>query len=272
MRPKLTKRGIEFALHNPLLTLRLLIGRSTYEEALQQQIGKDLDLLRQRAEGTFQAKNFLQLPQDTIEEWLASIAPAKGSSSWRMLGPWHSFLYAAARAAVPAIVVETGVLYGHSSAAILAALEHNRAGRLVSVDLPPEQHRSVIVGQQHVQVGLTSNQLYIGCAIPSPLRSKSSLQLGDSLELLPKIFDELGPVSMFVHDSLHTYDHMMTEFHLGYDALKPGGLLISDDIDYNSAWLDFCRSKRENWKALSKESSSGERFGFLIKSARAARG
>jgi len=48
-------------------------------------------------------------------------------------------------------------------------------------------------------------------------------------------------------------------------------LLISDDIDYNSAWLDFCHSKRENWKALSKESSSGERFGFLIKSARAAR-
>jgi predicted O-methyltransferase YrrM len=185
-----------------------------------------------------------------------------------MLGPWHSFLYAAARAAVPAIVVETGVLFGHSSAAILAALEHNRAGRLVSVDLPPEQHRSVIVGRQHVQVGLTSNQLSIGCAIPSTLRSKWSLQLGDSLELLPKIFDELGPVSMFIHDSLHTYDHMMAEFHLGYSALEPGGLLISDDIDYNSAWFDFCHSKRENWKALSKESISAERFGFLIKSAR----
>jgi hypothetical protein len=62
---------------------------------------------------------------------------------------------------------------------------------------------------------------------------------------------------------------MMTEFHLGYDALEPGGLLISDDIDYNSAWPDFCHSKGENWKALSKESSTSERFGFLIKSDRA---
>ena len=59
---------------------------------------------------------------------------------------------------------------------------------------------------------------------------------------------------------------MMTEFRLGYDAMKPGGILVSDDIDYNSAWSDFCQSKKESWKAIPKESSTGERFGFLIKS------
>ena len=58
----------------------------------------------------------------------------------------------------------------------------------------------------------------------------------------------------------------MAEFHLGYDALEPGGLLVSDDIDYNSAWSDFCHAKKESWKALSKESSTTARFGFLIKS------
>jgi len=61
---------------------------------------------------------------------------------------------------------------------------------------------------------------------------------------------------------------MAAEFRLGYDAMEPGGLLISDDIDYNSAWSDFCHSNKESWKALSKDSNAGERFGFLIKSNR----
>src|SRR5439155_2730279 len=134
------------------------------------------------------------------------------------LNRWHSFLYAMTLSVRPKIVIETGVLYGHSSAAILAALEDNSGGRLVSVDLPIEQHQSVVVGRQYVQVGLTSKQLSIGCVVPSLLRSRWSLRLGDSLALLPGIFDELGPISIFIHDSLHTYDHMMAEFRLGYDA------------------------------------------------------
>jgi hypothetical protein len=59
---------------------------------------------------------------------------------------------------------------------------------------------------------------------------------------------------------------MMAEFSLGFDALEPGGLLISDDIGYNLAWHDFCESKKEDWKALSKGSESGDKFAFLIKS------
>jgi hypothetical protein len=59
---------------------------------------------------------------------------------------------------------------------------------------------------------------------------------------------------------------MMAEFRLGYDVLEPGGLLVSDDIGYNSAWSDFCHSKKEDWTALSKEPNTSEQFGFLIKS------
>jgi cephalosporin hydroxylase len=183
-----------------------------------------------------------------------------------MLGRWHSFLYAGTRAVAPSIVIETGVMYGHSSAAILSAMNQNRRDLLVSVDLPPEHHRSVIAGRKHIQVGLGSNQLSVGCAIPSFLRSRWRLQLGNSLDLLPEIFNEIGRVSMFIHDSLHTYDHMMAEFRLGYDVLEPGGLLVSDDIGYNSAWSDFCHSKKEDWTALSKEPNTSEQFGFLIKS------
>ncbi len=164
-------------------------------------------------------------------------------------------------------VVETGVLYGHSSAAILAGLEDNGSGKLISIDLPPDQHRSVIVEGQYLQVGLSSNELSVGCAVPPKIRSRWTLQLGNSLELLPKILKQFAPISMFVHDSLHTYDHMIAEFRLGYDMLEPGGLLISDDIGYNLAWHDFCRSRKEEWKEFSKGSDKNDRFGFLIKSS-----
>jgi hypothetical protein len=230
-------------------------------------MSNDLHLIRKRSSGTLRLKNLLQLSQEETEGWLGSIAPAKSESSWRMLGRWHSFLYAVTRALVPATVVETGVLYGHSSAAILAALEDNMSGRLVSIDLPPEQHKSIIVGRRHVQVGIASNQLTIGCAVPFLLRSRWSLRLGDSLALIPKILDELGPISIFIHDSLHTFEHMMAEFRLGYEGLKPGGILISDDIDYNSAWSDFCLSQRETGKVIRKESNTSNLFGYLVKPA-----
>jgi len=44
--------------------------------------------------------------------------------------------------------------------------------------------------------------------------------------------------------------------------------LISDDTGYNSAWQDFCISKGEDWKILSKELETDDQFGFLIKSSR----
>src|SRR6266566_7008694 len=183
-----------------------------------------------------------------------------------MLNRWHSFLYIVVRASSPLIVVETGVLYGHSSAAILAALEDNGKGRLISVDLPIDLHQNIKVGKHDVQVGLSSNQLSIGCAIPIDLRSRWDLILGNSLEVLPKILSENGSISIFIHDSLHTYDHMLAEYRLGYSALELGGLLISDDIRFNSAWNDFCESNSREFNCLSKSSMPEDKFGFLTKS------
>jgi predicted O-methyltransferase YrrM len=230
-------------------------------------VKNDIGLLRLQARQVLGTSSFLKLSEKEMTKALDEITPAQHESSWRLLNRWHSFLYSIVRAYSPSLVVETGVLYGHSSAAILAALEDNGAGRLTSTDLPCEEHQNIMVGRQHVQVGLSSNELSIGCAIPMDLRSRWNLVLGNSLKLLPKILGETGDVSIFIHDSLHTYDHMMAEFSFGYDALEPGGLLISDDIGYNLAWQDFCDSKKEDWGALSKGLESGDKFAFLIKSS-----
>lgn len=234
---------------------------------LRERVSKDLEFLRRHASTIHANQEFPDLSQHQIEDQLRSVTPAYVENSWRMLNRWHAFLYTVTRAVMPRMVIETGVLYGHSSASILAALEDNRRGSLISIDLPLEQHQSITEGGKHVQVGIRSPNLAVGCAVPISLRSRWNLQVGNSLELLPKILQETGSISIFIHDSLHTYDHMMAEFRLGYDALELGGLLISDDIGYNLAWQDSCRSRKEEWKEISKGSDENDRFGFLIKSS-----
>lgn len=267
MKLRLSRRSIGFAVHHPSLALRLAFGSVDYAEVLRFLVEDDVGLLRLRSSRLPEIPNFFNFSQKEIDKILDEITPAKKESSWRMLNRWHCFLYVAVRAFAPSLVVETGVLYGHSSAAILAALEDNGVGRLTSIDLPQEEHQNITVGRRHVQVGVRSNELSIGCAVPMDLRSRWNLSLGNSLELLPKILSEAGSISIFIHDSLHTPDHMTAEFHLGYDALEHGGLLISDDIGYNSAWQDFCRLRNEESKEFQKEMDEGDRFGFLIKSS-----
>lgn len=265
LKPIVTRRKIEFALRNPHLAFLSLSGRLSYEGLLRALVSKDLEFLRSRASHVLKVKDFLQLSKEELDKTLRLIAPANDRTSWRLLNRWYSFLYAVTRATLPTTVVETGVLYGHSSAAILAGLEDNGAGTLFSIDLPPEEHRSIRVGQQYTQVGLRSPALSVGCGVPFLLRSRWNLRLGNSLELLPRIFDQASPISMFIHDSLHTYDHMTREYCLAYEVLEPGGLLISDDVSYNSAWSDFCKSKKENWTDISKGADDNGLFAFLVK-------
>ncbi len=144
-------------------------------------------------------------------------------------------------------------------------MEENDAGILISIDLSMEQQQSVIVGEQHIQDSLASTGFSIGGVIPQHLRSRWTLILGNSLQVLPRVSAQQGNISMFVHDSLHTYDHMMAKYRLGYDALQPGGLLVSD-VNYNSAWSNFCKEKNQESKTILK--GSGERagcFAFLSK-------
>lgn len=267
LRPPLTRDTVRWALRNPRLALSLLLGRSDYESVLQELVSQDLAYLKKRVDPLLSKReDFLNLPEEEIERIVSSISPIKDEHSRRMLNRWHTFLYAATRNSRPVIVVETGVLKGHSSSAILGGMAQNDTGTLISIDLPVEQQQSVIVGEQHIQDSLASSDVSIGGVIPLHLRSRWTLILGNSLQVLPKVLAQQRDISMFIHDSLHTYDHMTAEYNLGYDALEPGGLLVSDDVNYNSAWSDFCKSKNQDSKRISK--GSGERagrFAFLIK-------
>lgn len=138
--------------------------------------------------------------------------------------------YAAIRAFAPEVILETGVASGVSSSYLLLALNKNGRGRLHSIELGD---------QRFLPPGKPP-----GWIVPERLRSPWDLQIGDSRELLPKLLAELGTVDVFVHDSLHTYEHMLWEYRAAYPFIRPGGLLISDDAAWNPAFPEFCAEVR----------------------------
>ena len=122
-------------------------------------------------------------------------------------------------------VVETGVANGVTSRFILEALAENRKAQLWSIDLPPLDERA---------------EWQVGAAITE--RSQWSFIRGSSRRRLPRLLDEIAPIDLFIHDSDHRYYSIMFEMRLAWDALRPGGVLVVDDIDVNSAFHDFTQS------------------------------
>ena len=155
--------------------------------------------------------------------------------------------YAAVRALKPNCVIETGVANGVSSSYLLLALRKNGQGCLHSVGLADPAF--LPAGKEP------------GWLVPEWLRSGWQIHLGDARDILPSLFGQLGSIDVFIHDSLHTYEHMMWEFETAYPYLRPGGLLFADDALWNDAFHDFAR------KAGAHEAHILRGVGFLRKSS-----
>jgi predicted O-methyltransferase YrrM len=145
-------------------------------------------------------------------------------------------IYVIIRVLKPNIIVETGVANGASSFYILLALKRNKKGHLFSIDFPNLDPTAIIPQNKEV-----------GWLVPQVLRDRWTLIFGKIEEKLPKLLEELGSIDIFYHDSLHTYEHMMFEYKLAWGKLNKGGLLISDNIDLNNAFKDFCKEVKASW-------------------------
>jgi hypothetical protein len=155
-----------------------------------------------------------------------------------------AYLYAFCRYIKPEIVVETGVHYGSSSAFILKALRCNGKGRLYSIDLP---NVTYMRDDRVIHYDLLPHKGTTGFAVPPELRKNWTLITGDSRVELPKLVSEIGMgrIDIFHHDSKHTYEHMLFEYQTVWPALKEKtGLLLSDDVLWNSAFQDFCSQEK----------------------------
>ena len=160
-------------------------------------------------------------------------------------------VYVLARAMRPDRIVETGVCYGVTSAYILQALFQNRSGHLHSIDLPP--------------LGKEADS-FVGCLVPEIGKHRWTLHRGSSRRLLPALLRELRNIEMFVHDSLHTLANMRHEFVTAWPFLRPGSVLVSDDVEGNSAFAELVESPGVWCSVVLEGDRKKSLVGVLVKS------
>jgi predicted O-methyltransferase YrrM len=144
--------------------------------------------------------------------------------------PQGALLYLLVRAMRPAHVVETGVRPGYSTAWILAALEANGSGQLVSLGPGPIQGRASGVANASV-----------GQLVAPSLRSRWTLVLGNSVERLDEILGMGRPVDLFFYDNGPDAARARLELRKGWASLAPEGILLAHHVDASPVWAEFCR-------------------------------
>ena len=164
------------------------------------------------------------------------------------LGGWIDdscgiIIYIIVRHVKPEIVVETGVGPGGTTSFILKALEDNQKGELLSIDLPGYDDLVYPYigkcGNLHIPKGLE-----VGWLVPPWLKHRHKLIIGNSKEKLPELLSNLGTsVDIFMHDSLHTDEHILFELNTVLPHMTNNGIMLCDDVnDYWSfAFVEFCK-------------------------------
>ena len=168
------------------------------------------------------------------EPLLAKARALSEQSKVSMGGPGDiHLLYAATRLSGAKRVVETGVAYGWSSLAILAALKDCDGGKLASVDMPYPK---------------MNNEAFVGIVVPEWLQEKwVMIREPDRNGLVKAIALLGGEIDLCHYDSDKSYWGRRFGYHLMWNALRSGGVFISDDIQDNSAFQEFVEVRKLNF-------------------------
>src|ERR1700722_449380 len=225
---------MQFALRNPGYALRSLYGEITHadERFLSTITGVSARKVRTFLGEPINTPEFAARLREVETEFQGLEIRSADIYAKKML-----LQYIAIRALQPDIIVETGVANGVSSAYFLLALHKNKHGTLHSIGLDDAR--------------FLPDRKSLGWIVPDFLKPRWNLLIGDSRHLLPALLARLGEIDVFVHDSMHTYDHMLWEYRTAFPFVRAGGLLLSDDAAWNPAFPEFCReSDVERWDIL----------------------
>jgi predicted O-methyltransferase YrrM len=171
--------------------------------------------------------------------------------------------YATTRKLEPDIIVETGVCNGLSTVSVLLAIQKNGTGELYSIDYPFRADESLKEFRDDTFEGyggaaIPSNK-QPGWIIPDKLRGSWNLIIGKSQRELPKLVTKLEDIDLFIHDSEHSHPCMMFEYELAYEWLGNGGMILSDDISWNTAFEVFTSVREPEYGKISGN------MGYMIK-------
>lgn len=131
------------------------------------------------------------------------------------------------RSMKPLVVVETGVCGGNSTFHILKALDDCGSGHLHSID------PNTTLQFEHPRWTLW--------------KERSETAMG-------KVFKQTGAWDVFLHDSDHRFDCQTYEYGFAYRALRKGGILATDDHEWDwpphGAWKSLLKTSRCKEHAL----------------------
>tara|TARA_B110000003_G_C16651784_1_gene534514 strand:+ start:4421 stop:5200 length:780 start_codon:yes stop_codon:yes gene_type:complete len=159
------------------------------------------------------------------EEYKQKISNIIDSSNSDFGGPGHiNLIYTICEKLHIKNVIETGVAYGWSSAAILNSVS-KRDGSLISIDMP--------------MLRQTDYQL-IGVAIEPNLKNFWELRREPDRFGLPRAIDSMSQGIELIHyDSDKSYYGRKWSQEIIWQNLSAGGIFISDDIEDNTAFMEF---------------------------------
>lgn len=247
--------GLFFRTWDPVLTRHLddlgEQGRAislslNYPASIEALLGIKKGAIREKIMELLEDRPFLDHINSAVARAAVELKASgmKGTVGVFNYGP---LLYALVRIFQPSIMVETGVASGTSSACTLRAMDRNGKGKLISIDLPmgdtvdPKYMEFQFKRKGGFGPTLVPPALTTGYAIPESLKSRWRLILGDAKLELPRALSEAGQIDVFMHDSEHSYEHMMFEFETAYPHLRKGAILLSDDVSWNDSFRDFAK-------------------------------
>lgn len=134
------------------------------------------------------------------------------------------------RALQPDHIVETGTDKGLGSCVFAAALLRNGHGRLTTVDVNPDS-------------GYLITGRYAGVV---------DRVMGDSIDVLRS---GETPVDLFLHDSLHTFQHESGELAAVAPRLSPDALVLSDNAHESDALLVWAERSGRRFTFFREEPS-----------------
>jgi predicted O-methyltransferase YrrM len=176
---------------------------------------------------------FVELMENENEKILSKINVKLGG------GANQKLLFFLTRFLKPDIVLETGVAAGHSSKVILKALEKNKKGVLFSSDFP--------------YFRIKNPEKYIGILLDEKLKKNWNLAIeGDEINL-KGFFKTIKKVDLFHYDSDKSYKGKKKVFNLIIEKMSEGSIMIFDDIQDDTFFIDIVAEYDFNFKVFNFE-------------------
>ncbi len=131
----------------------------------------------------------------------------------------------------PEVVVEVGIACGTTSLAILAGMETNGTGKLVSID--PGQ-----------------STYWHNCGVAAVkragLEARHTVIEDYNYNALPKVLADMKPVDFVYIDGWHTFDHALLDWFYADKMLKEGGVVAFNDSHFRAVFrvIKFVLSHR----------------------------